>query len=366
VTRILFIPEDDVVATSERSQTLYRALKARHDVIGLRAPLDRFLYDPEKPKLPRYALYVLDKVALLLRGLLLARRHRAELVFCETAHHALAGAGIAKVLGIRSVWDSHGNVRLFAQSVGKGRVFTSLATFMEGFLGDTVDALVTVSERDAAEYARMGIPRSKIRVLPHCIDVPDPPGARTERGGSTPCLLFFGSFKYLPNREALDYINGILAPQLERDGARCEIRITGRDIPRLRFHPFLRALGFVPDLHAAIREADLCIVPVWKGVGVSTKVLDIMAAETPVVLSSFVAEGIPEIEDGVHALVAPTPEDFPGLVLKALSDLGACRTMAANARRLVEERYDCRLHAGLLDEILREVLGATNAEMAVR
>ena len=360
MTRVLFIPSAENLSSSERASLVYRTLQASHHVVGLPAPWDRILYDTTRAKWPRYLLYLLDKALLGLQGLLLARRHQVEVVFCETAHHALAGLWIARVLGLRCLWDSHGNVKLFSESVGKGRVFSRLAGSIEAFIGKRVDALITVSERDAEAYVGMGIARSKILVIPLSLDLAeiDARSAAVEEPsnaarGDLPVLLFFGSFKYPPNREALEFIDRTLAPSLEREGLQCQINIAGRDIPNSRMHRFLNPLGFVPDIHARILEADLCIVPVWKGVGTLTKVLDIMAMGRPSVLSGFAAEGITDMEDGVHAWVAPSKEEFSQSVSHALESPERSTSVGRRARELIEEHYDWALQIPRLNRIIR-------------
>ncbi len=366
MTRVLFIPEIQEAPTSERSPALYRILDAMHDVLGLPATWDRFLYDTSLAKWPRYLLYPLDKLLLGLKGLLLALKRDVEVVWCETAHHALVGLVIARILGIRCVWDSHGNVKLFAESVGKGRLFTRLATSLETFVGKRVDTLVTVAEQDIEAYTQMGISRAKMHVIPTCVDLAeidressheDEGSLEAESTTALPVLLFFGNFKYEPNLDALNFIDGTLAPHLERKGIPCEIRIAGRDIPDLPLHPTVRVLGFVPNIYATIGSVDLCIVPIWKGQGVEsavlTKVLDVMAAGTPQVLSTFAARGIPGIEDGVHATVGTSEESFLQGVEEALDDLDALKTMAGRGRELIEREYDWEAQKPRIDRVVR-------------
>lgn len=323
-----------------------RILRERHAVAALSAPWDRRIYDPSRPLLPRALLYGLDKALLFVRGLLLARRSHANVVFCETVHHALAGAAIAHMLGIACVWDSHGNGKLLYESLGKGPWPTRLVARLETFVAREVDVLVTVSERDAAEYGRMGVPRTKIQIVPVCVELPPrvPPRVRGPADSTSssrhPVLLFFGSFRYAPNREALEFINDRLAPFLAARGYSCEIRIAGRDVPALDYHPSVRPLGFVPDVHEALRGATLCVVPVRRGVGTLTKVIDAMAVGTPLVLSGFAARGVPEIRPGTHAYVGATDEEFLERVADALAHPEAARSMALRARELVEQTYD--------------------------
>lgn len=366
LTRILFVPDVEKVGTSERSPALYRLLKGSYEVIGLTAPWDRFIYDTDRAKFPRYLLYLLDKALLVWRGISLVRQHHIELVFCETAHHAIPGLIISRILGIRCVWDSHGNVKLFAESVGKGWFYSRLAATLEGFLGKRVDALITVAQQDLEAYVRMGVPSSNIHVIPTCVSLSEigskesheQDSSQTRRHASTtPIILFFGMFKYAPNREALEFINATVAPYLERNGIQCEIWIAGKDIPDMPFHPFIDVLGFVPDLYACIRSANLCVIPLWKGQGVEgavlTKVLDVMAVGTPAVLSEYSARGIPGIQHGTHAFVASTEQEFLHLVLEALSNPEACIPMARQARKLIEEEYDWESQRPRLEGILQ-------------
>lgn len=367
MARILFIPAVDDIATSERTPSLYRMLMESHEVIGAKAPLDRILYDPSRAKWPRYLLYPLDKLLLASEGLRLARKPRVNLVFCETAHHALSGLLVAKLMRIRCVWDSHTNVEFLAKSLGKGRLFSFLSSSLEKFLGKQVDALITATERDALGYVQMGVPSSKVHVVHTFVRLPDKqqsfrtelkPAISDETRPIGPILLFFGSFKYDPNREALEYINRVLAPSLERNQSHCEIRIAGRDIPDLAFHPTIRSLGFVPEIFDCIRSADLCVIPVWRGSGVLTKVLDCMAAGTPTVLSPFAASGIPEVRDEVHAFVAQNRETFPARVREALRDTSRWREISAAARELVEIHYSWETQKDRIENILRATQSA--------
>jgi len=207
----------------------------------------------------------------------------------------------------------------------------------------------------------MGVPPARLHVIPTSVNVAEvereanrnvPEEISAPGGAAAKTLIFFGSYKYAPNLDALRYINTRLAPYLEKEGIACQILVAGRDLPQMEMHPFVRPLGFVENIHALIRRADLCVVPIWSGVGILTKVVDTMATGTPLVLSSLATMGIPEIEDGVHALVATSPDTFPELVAVALRNPERMRRIAGNARRLVEERYDWRVQEPLLEDLL--------------
>ncbi|HTD81389.1 MAG TPA: glycosyltransferase, partial [Thermoplasmata archaeon] len=127
----------------------------------------------------------------------------------------------------------------------------------------------------------------------------------------------------------------------------------------LQFHPYVRPLGFVDDIYGCIRDADICIVPVRRGVGMLTKVIDSMAVGTPVVMFDFASRGIPDLRDGIHAYVAATEEEFLRQVDRALSDPAATQAMSTRARGLVERNFDWDSHVAQLDAIVRGPSGST-------
>lgn len=364
--RILAIPKNDLPPTSERTPEIYRRLMHSHTLIQLGPRWDDIIYDVDRPSLLRLPLYVLDKLELVLRGLRVAKANHVDLIFCETYHHALVGVFVAKLLGRPCVWDSHGNVLLFARSQGKGRAFRIAAGGLERFIGRHVDALITVTDVDANAYQAQGVPRENIHVFPSCVDTPDVDRRVRERRArkqsvprsptAIPVLFFFGSFKYEPNREALRFVDEVLAPALTKAGVRFRIQVAGRDIPNQKFHPAIEILGFVPDIYAPIADADIGIVPLWKGVGILVKALDMMAVGTPIIASSFVAEGIPQLRAGDQVLLAADPDEFIRLIIQWLAHPEGLQAMAERGRSLVAEHYDWNRRWPVFEQILASVL----------
>ena len=362
--RLLVAPEIDLPPTSERTPEIYRRLMKSHEVVGLRPRWDRIIYDVDRSAILRFPLYILDKLDLLYRGLQITKRTKPDVILCETYHHAMVGVVIGKLRGIPCVWDSHGNILLFAKSAGKGPLFTFAAGTIERLLGRTVAALITVSDVDADAYVRMGVPRERIHVFPSCVDVEEIDRRVQERrrkkvgtpraGGEAPVILFFGSFKYEPNREALKLLNDVIAPGLARSGIPFRIQVAGRDIPPMDFHPSIEILGFVPDIYPCIADADIGIVPIWNGVGILVKALDMMAVGTPVVAADFLAKGIPQLQDGIHVLLAETPEKFTELLSQVARDPGPWQTMGERGKELVTQEYDCNHCWGTFEAILIE------------
>jgi len=75
-------------------------------------------------------------------------------------------------------------------------------------------------------------------------------------------LLFFGSFSYGPNLEALRYLESQIIPNLTDD---CILFICGKDlpIPLLFDKNKIRYLGFVEDIDSFISISDYILAPIF-------------------------------------------------------------------------------------------------------
>jgi glycosyltransferase involved in cell wall biosynthesis len=63
-----------------------------------------------------------------------------------------------------------------------------------------------------------------------------------------------------------------------------------------------------------------------------------MALGTPVVATSKGAEGL-DVEDGVHVLIADTPESFADAVLRVFREPGLRQSLVDNGLQLVSDKY---------------------------
>ena len=104
----------------------------------------------------------------------------------------------------------------------------------------------------------------------------------------------------------------------------------------LNGHDHVRYLGFVEELASVLKDT-IMIVPITVGSGIRMKILEAASMGIPFVTTSVGVEGIP-VENGVHCLVADTPEGFCDAVLR-LQDGELKTRLASNANRMVAERF---------------------------
>jgi glycosyltransferase involved in cell wall biosynthesis len=110
--------------------------------------------------------------------------------------------------------------------------------------------------------------------------------------------------------------------------------------------------GTVDDVRPYYHSALVSVVPLRVGGGTRLKVLEAMAAGTPVVSTTLGAEGL-AVTNGKDILIADAPEAMADAVVRMQSDSPERRELIANARQLVQTRYDwnvvgeilLRLHA---------------------
>ena len=82
----------------------------------------------------------------------------------------------------------------------------------------------------------------------------------------------------------------------------------------------------------------MAVIPVRAGSGLQNKVLEAMAAGTPVVTTPRAAAAL-DAEPGEHLLVAEDAAGLAAAALDLLRDPARARVLARAARALVERRY---------------------------
>ena len=113
--------------------------------------------------------------------------------------------------------------------------------------------------------------------------------------------------------------------------------------------------GFLDDIRQMMKESWVCVTPLIWGGGTRLKILEAMAASTPVVSTSKGAEGL-EVVSGYDILIEDDPRLFAEAVLKVLKDQELRNKLAANAYNTVVKKYDWQPIGYKLQEFLSSLL----------
>lgn len=234
----------------------------------------------------------------------------------------------------------------------------------EARLFNRFDLVTMVSAQDQA-VCRAGLPgyRGRVEVVPNGVDCAhNHPGLAQPRPNA---LVYNGSLTYSANYDAMQWFLAEVWPQVRAERPDATLTITGStagvDLAGLALDQSVTLAGHVPDVRIPVAEASLAIAPIRQGGGTRLKILEAMALGTPVAATSKGAEGL-DVVDGEHLLLADDPQRFAAAVLRLLADDALAARLAANARHLVEQRYDWdtlgRRFVALVEDVVRQRSGA--------
>jgi len=218
-----------------------------------------------------------------------------------------------------------------------GHVAATLRRFERTWMAK-VDAIVPISESDAADFRALGVTRP-MHVVPCGVKLQP---ATTE--ASTPATVgFIGSLDFLPNQDAVRWIVEEIWPRISSDLPSARLAIAGSSAPpwveRLTRECGADFAGRVADPAAFLRSKAVVIAPLLAGSGMRIKVLEAMALGKPVVSTTIGAAGI-DVENGADIVVADDADAFARAVVRLLHHPEAAAKIGAAARAKVASRYD--------------------------
>lgn len=216
------------------------------------------------------------------------------------------------------------------------------ARLYEARLFAQFDLITMVSKQDwAASRALIADRPERVKLVPNGVDVhwnrPSP------RQSLATGLVYNGSLTYQANLEAVDFFLAEIYPTIKEKVPEVSLSITGSiekvETGRYAEDSSIILTGNVPDVRPIVSGAGAVVAPILSGGGTRLKILEAMALGTPVVATSRAAEGL-DVTDGGDILMADDPAVFANRTVQVLNDRALARTIARNARQLVEDRYD--------------------------
>jgi glycosyltransferase involved in cell wall biosynthesis len=215
-------------------------------------------------------------------------------------------------------------------------------------------ALTVVSQREKEGFERIGVPTSKVRVIPNGVDCCESNSSFTTRDPFA--LIYNGAVTYSANLDAMRYFVKEILPRIVEQEPRAHVRITGRAdqvaINELSVHNAVSFTGYVPDARPLVQSSAVCVVPLRTGGGTRLKILEALALGTPVVATSKGAEGL-NVRDGEHLLIADDPRAFADAVIRLLQDQPLRGRLTQAARTRVCAEYDWSQIADQLGQVIQ-------------
>lgn len=224
--------------------------------------------------------------------------------------------------------------RLYAQRT------TTLLHRLELELLSQCAAHTVCSERER-QILLAHAPTARVEVIGNGVDVEyfsQTPASEVRRS-----LVFVGSMDYHANIDAAVYFASEVWPKIRARRPDLQFTIVGShptaEVLALGHQPGITVTGTVDDIRPFYSGALAVVVPLRVGSGTRLKVLEAMAAGTPVISTTLGSEGL-AVSDGAEIRLADSPTAMADAATSLQAGSAEWRKLAANARQLVKSRYD--------------------------
>jgi len=220
-----------------------------------------------------------------------------------------------------------------------------------------VDGVICVSAADEA-LARAEFKIGHTAVVDNGVDCDR--FAELPRQPEPATVLFLGSLDWRPNQDAVQVLLENIFPALQALAPQVRLQIVGRNPPawlqqRVASLRGVEVIADVPDVRPYLAKATVMTVPLRIGGGSRLKILEAMAAGTPVVSTAVGCEGL-AVGDGVHLRVGDDPAHQAELLLDAIRHPAKTVLLCEAARHLVRESYDWEALAQRLEAVWQELV----------
>lgn len=178
-------------------------------------------------------------------------------------------------------------------------------------------------------------------------------------------MLFLGSFRHIPNKEALNwFLREVMPKVLERE-PEAKLIVIGAEPPAAHTVPTfggaVELIGFVENIRQPLSDYAVFVCPILSGSGVRVKLLEAFASGIPTVSTRIGAEGLGE-EDGRYCRLSDDPAGFAARIVELFQDPTGAAEMASRARAFVTEERDIAGMTRALEQTYRTVLAAKRRE----
>ncbi len=172
-------------------------------------------------------------------------------------------------------------------------------------------------------------------------------------------LLFTGTIRYFPNKDAILYFYNEIFPLIKESVPNVKFYVVGNSPPKniqnLASNGDIVVTGRVEDVRPYFDNSAVFVCPLRSGSGMQAKILEAMAMGVPVVTTSMGVTAFDAFIDK-DIMVADDPKLFANKVIKLLKDRELRQNIALNARHLVEEKYGWSSIVERFDKIYENAL----------
>lgn len=224
------------------------------------------------------------------------------------------------------------------------------------------DKLIVMSDQDKKYITQIIDHAQKIEVVSNGVDT-HWFAAKKRQLPKNPTILSVGTFKWLPNIEAVTFLVEQIWPKIKQAIPDARLWIVG-NAPTAKIYsyqnqdPSIKVTGNIKDIRNAFKQSHVLIASVLSGKGTRYKILEAMASGTPVVGTPTAVEGL-GVTNNKNALVSDNANKLADLSIKILKDNQLWQRLSKNGKQFVSKKFDWELISKKLDSIYQK-LGTKN------
>lgn len=212
--------------------------------------------------------------------------------------------------------------------------------YWERYYWQKADKLITMSQEDK-RFIETELSRpTNTSVVANGVDL-NYFSAVKKRLPKNPTVLFVGTFKWLPNIEAVTEIVERIWPLIKQQLPGAKLKIVGfsptTKIQSYAADPSISVLGGIKDIRTAFATSHMLLSPIRSGKGTRYKVLEAMITGTPVVATSLAAEGL-DLTHDKNVLIAESSAELARQTVRLLTDSSLQQRLSRSGKALVK-RY---------------------------
>lgn len=160
-------------------------------------------------------------------------------------------------------------------------------------------------------------------------------------------IVFVGNMRTLQNVDGCLYFVNDIFPLILVENQNAVLYIVGSS-PNEKIvsleSEHIHVTGYVDSVEESIKDASVSVAPIRVAAGIQNKVLISMACNVPVVLSSLIAKGIPQLENGKNCFVEDSPDLFARHCISLMNNEVLRSGITENASKMIKENYFWNIH----------------------
>lgn len=215
------------------------------------------------------------------------------------------------------------------------------------------EKVVAMSETDKKSILQLA-PMLDVDIVPNGVDVEWFSAKKRKKTNAT--VLYVGYFKWLQNREAVEFLVNKVWPKIKKKIKDANLWVVGRGMGK-EIKAFegdnVRVNENIEDIRDVYNNADVLVAPIKGPGGTRLKILEAMASGIPVVTTPVGIEGL-RVVDGKQALIRRSAEELAAAAIKILKDKKYAQKLGESGHKLVAKYYSWERSAQILDRIYRE------------